>query len=369
MNINRTKIFANWLAGSIAIVVIVLIPLVFVSLEVRYAKGSLVSEAEINSRIISGMINVNPDMWQYEQMRLEEILSQRPQSGERETRRIIESNGNVIAESTDAVFHPLIKQSHDLRESGVIVGKIEICRSLRPLVWNTLYIFIIGVVIAVMVFIAIRVLPFRELIQAQEALFRSNEKYKILTESSQTGIYICRDDKIVYANSRFAGLHGHTVPELLNTSYVDLFHPSERVRAQEIKSNILGGEEVFRHHEMRRLKKNGGILWCQSIEVCIVYQGATAIMGNIVDISERKQTEFQRDMLIADLQKALAEVKTLSGLVPICAHCKNVRDDKGYWDKIEAYIHKHSDAEFSHGICPECAKKYYPDMHLYEDDM
>ena len=68
-----------------------------------------------------------------------------------------------------------------------------------------------------------------------------------------------------------------------------------------------------------------------------------------------------------DLEKALAKVKTLSGLLPICSHCKKIRDDKGYWNQIESYIQKHSEAEFSHGICQECAKKYYPGFHLYKD--
>jgi len=88
----------------------------------------------------------------------------------------------------------------------------------------------------------------------------------------------------------------------------------------------------------------------------------------IRDITERKQTEEQRDRLISELQKALSEVKTLQGFLPICSHCKKIRDDKGYWNQIESYIHKHSDAKFSHGICPECAKKYYPDMDLYSDE-
>jgi len=66
------------------------------------------------------------------------------------------------------------------------------------------------------------------------------------------------------------------------------------------------------------------------------------------------------------LEDALAEVKTLSGLLPICSHCKKIRDDKGYWSQIETYIHRHSGAEFSHSICPECAKKFYPEYKLYD---
>ncbi len=87
-----------------------------------------------------------------------------------------------------------------------------------------------------------------------------------------------------------------------------------------------------------------------------------------IEIEERKRTQIEKDILIIELKDALAEVKTLSGLLPICSHCKNIRDYKGYWSKIESYIHKHSGTEFSHGICPECAKKYYPDMDLYGED-
>jgi len=61
-----------------------------------------------------------------------------------------------------------------------------------------------------------------------------------------------------------------------------------------------------------------------------------------------------------ELEKALEEIKTLSGFIPICAHCKKVRDDKGYWNQVEQYISKHSEAKFSHAICPDCVKKLYP---------
>jgi len=68
-----------------------------------------------------------------------------------------------------------------------------------------------------------------------------------------------------------------------------------------------------------------------------------------------------------ELEKALSEIKTLSGILPICSHCKKIRDDTGYWNQIEAYVRDHSDAEFSHGICQECAEKYYPGIDLYND--
>ncbi len=78
------------------------------------------------------------------------------------------------------------------------------------------------------------------------------------------------------------------------------------------------------------------------------------------DITEHKRADEERESLVVELQNALAKIKTLKGLLPICASCKKIRNDKGYWEQIENYLHDHSEAEFSHGICPECAKKLYP---------
>lgn len=81
------------------------------------------------------------------------------------------------------------------------------------------------------------------------------------------------------------------------------------------------------------------------------------------DISNRKLVEDVKKELIDELQNALDEVNLLSGFLPICASCKNIRDDKGYWNQIETYIRDHSKVEFSHGICPDCAQKLYPDTY------
>jgi len=77
---------------------------------------------------------------------------------------------------------------------------------------------------------------------------------------------------------------------------------------------------------------------------------------------ERKNAQDERERLIAQLRQALDEVKKLSGLLPICAHCKKIRDDRGAWTRIEQYIHEHSEVDFSHGICPECMERYYPEV-------
>lgn len=84
--------------------------------------------------------------------------------------------------------------------------------------------------------------------------------------------------------------------------------------------------------------------------------------------AQRRQDERDRLQLIEDLRDALQRVKTLSGLLPICAGCKKIRDDAGSWHAIEVYIKQHSQAEFSHGLCPECARALYPDIPLTLDD-
>jgi PAS domain-containing protein len=82
----------------------------------------------------------------------------------------------------------------------------------------------------------------------------------------------------------------------------------------------------------------------------------------IRDISERRRAELEREKLIAELQDALGNVKQLHGLLPICASCKKIRDDQGYWHQVEHYMTEHSTVEFSHGICPQCAMRLYPDL-------
>jgi PAS domain S-box-containing protein len=84
------------------------------------------------------------------------------------------------------------------------------------------------------------------------------------------------------------------------------------------------------------------------------------VFGVVQDITERKRIETERETLILQLQSAIEHIKTLKGIVPICASCKKVRDDEGFWEQVEAYLSRHTDVRFSHGICPDCLKKHYP---------
>jgi transcriptional regulator with PAS, ATPase and Fis domain len=96
-----------------------------------------------------------------------------------------------------------------------------------------------------------------------------------------------------------------------------------------------------------------------------------AFLATLHDITAQKLAEEKAELYLAELEKkntelqeALANIKTLSAMLPICAYCKKIRDDKGYWSQVEEYISKHTDTLFSHGICPECLKKVYAEMEM-----
>ena len=99
-------------------------------------------------------------------------------------------------------------------------------------------------------------------------------------------------------------------------------------------------------------------VWASSVS--LFFGGKRVVCTMVRDLTERKLAEQEREKLIHELQEALANVKTLRGLVPICANCKKIRDDKGYWQQVETYVRDHSEAIFSHGLCPECIKDLFP---------
>jgi hypothetical protein len=84
-------------------------------------------------------------------------------------------------------------------------------------------------------------------------------------------------------------------------------------------------------------------------------------------IEGKKKAEMEREKVIKDLKTALDEVKILQGFIPICASCKNIRDDTGYWSQVEQYLQKHSEVTFSHSICPECVEKLYGQEEWYHE--
>jgi len=100
------------------------------------------------------------------------------------------------------------------------------------------------------------------------------------------------------------------------------------------------------------------------LRVTTIAEREGGVAGRLVvirDITARREVELERERLIGELQKALADIRTLRGLLPICAGCKKIRDDKGYWRGLEQYLSEHAEVQFSHGLCPDCLRTYDPE--------
>ena len=110
--------------------------------------------------------------------------------------------------------------------------------------------------------------------------------------------------------------------------------------------------------DYRALTKDGGYVWIRDVVHVIRNEDCVeSLVGFMLDITDRKKIENEKIELIDSLQNALIEIKTLKGIIPICAYCHQIRNEEGAWNKLEEYISEHSDAAFSHGICPECFVK------------
>lgn len=127
--------------------------------------------------------------------------------------------------------------------------------------------------------------------KAEEALRESEGKYRTLIESSLTGIFIHQDGKYVFVNDRFAEIHGYRPQELIGKDPFMLIIPDERDAFRQVAQKRLEGETVSQQYEVRRIKKDGTIIWCEMMATRIEYEGRPAIMGNIIDITKRKQAE------------------------------------------------------------------------------
>jgi PAS domain S-box-containing protein len=157
-------------------------------------------------------------------------------------------------------------------------------------------------------------------------------------------------------------LYGYAASEMIGKSASILVPPYRPHDWPEILELIKRGEPV-ESFETVRIRKDNSVIDV-SMTISPIKDASGKLIGASTvgrDITQRKREEQERLKLIQELTDALAQVKTLSGLLPICASCKKIRDDNGYWQQVETYIQKHSNADFTHGICPDCIKRLYPE--------
>lgn len=172
--------------------------------------------------------------------------------------------------------------------------------------------------------------------------------------------YLTEPDRIGQVNREYARFARRDPREMVGARVTDLFPEPEarvcvegnRVAFEERRQVVTEERAVDPDGVLRTflVKKTPRLRPDGTVEYVVCYG---------VDITDRKRVELERDRLIEELREAVARVKQLAGLLPICAACKKIRDDSGYWNQIEAYLAKHADARFTHGICPDCARSLY----------
>lgn len=185
-------------------------------------------------------------------------------------------------------------------------------------------------------------------------------KFQAIFEHSPLAImYTDAEGTITTCNENASTLFGAPRKKLIGFSYLSI---RDNIMRNAIAEALSGKQSRF---EGEYLTVTGNVLTQMSAKFSPAFDSdgsVTGVIGIFEDITERKLVEKDRERLIRELQDALSEIKTLSGLIPICASCRRVRDDKGYWSQIEAYIRDHSEVDFSHGLCPDCAKNYYAEL-------
>ena len=144
---------------------------------------------------------------------------------------------------------------------------------------------------------------------------------------------------------------GWSRAELMSRPFIEFVHPDDRERTLSQNAEVRQGGQAL-GFENRYLCKDGSFRW-------FLWNAAPDADGRVIysvarDVTERKRAEEDRERLLHELQTALAEVRTLRKILPICSYCRRVRDDENYWHSVETYISEHTSTRFSHGICPSC---------------
>jgi PAS domain S-box-containing protein len=193
--------------------------------------------------------------------------------------------------------------------------------------------------------------------QAEEKLHKTSALLRIFMDAIKESAFLMdKEDRILAANETVAQRFNKTVQELIGSRIEDIFSREIVMKRRKYMDEVLETGKAVRFEDERMGRTIDNIIY-----PVIDPQGevfALAIIGH--DITERKRVEEELVEERRRLQQALDEVRTLRGIVPICANCKKIRDDKGYWNQVEVYVRDHTEAEFSHGICPDCAKELYP---------
>jgi PAS domain S-box-containing protein len=189
----------------------------------------------------------------------------------------------------------------------------------------------------------------------------AEKKFRAVFDKSLDALVVIDGDSgtILEVNPTIQQVLGYSPDQILGQHFSRLLGDTGKAEKPVTLDDIRVYGTVF----VETVYKADGSVGEVDLTVTMIPWGdGTAILAAFRDVSERVKAEKEREKLIRDLQDAMDRIETLSGLLPICMHCKKIRNDGGYWQQVESYVEEHSKAEFSHGICPECIRKHYPEL-------
>jgi PAS domain S-box-containing protein len=205
----------------------------------------------------------------------------------------------------------------------------------------------------------------KELINELEKLHNSEKLYKSLMDESTDPIFsFYSDGTYRYVNNAFALGVGKKAAEIINRKIWDVFEKDEADKRFAIVKKVFADGEI-QEIEVRVPLPSGDTYYLTTVKPIFNGSEVETVICISKNITTRKVAEIELKKEHDKLLHAMKEIKTLSGLLPICSSCKKIRDDKGYWNQIESYISQNSAAKFSHGMCPECSDEFYSDQGWY----
>jgi two-component system cell cycle sensor histidine kinase/response regulator CckA len=290
----------HYIALALAITIPTLLSLFYFSIRYIYIDTTLRIEAKVNGFLVSQIINSNPEYWRFEDVRLHEFLSRSLNFHNNETRRIVDIHGTIIAEHRNDIEHPFMIRSYPVYDSGNVVARLEIIRSLRPMLYSTALVGLCGYLFAGVIYLAIKkfVLDARQ--QAEAALLESEQKYRLLVNQMPGLVYIGYADWAVdFFDDKVYELTGYHKDEFdsrrIKWSEVILAEdlPSAKnAFIQSLKSN----KSYTREYRIQG--KGGAILWIHERGqiICQEDGGIAYVSGMFFDITERKFFEEERLM-------------------------------------------------------------------------
>ncbi|MGB8991694.1 MAG: PAS domain-containing protein, partial [Desulfobaccales bacterium] len=261
----RSPKTSRHIALALAIVIPVFLSSIFFFMSYSNLNTAMQTEAKVNALFASQMINANPDYWRFELIRLEEFLTRRLIKTHDEIRRIVDLNNKTVAEYREKVEYPYITRSYPLYDSGHVVAKLEIIRSLRPLLWKTLLVGLVGYLFTAAIYLSVKkfVLDARQ--QAEAALLESEQKYRVLVNQMPGLVYKGYADWTVdFFDDKIYELTGYHKDEFDSRR----IKWSEVILAEDlpsVKNAFIQGLKSNKSYtrEYRIKGKDGAILWIQ----------------------------------------------------------------------------------------------------------